>query len=738
MSIYAVTCVCFLAWSRVTFGDNIIVRTNYGPISGTQKYILGKNVYHFLGVPYAQPPIGDLRFKYPRKPRPWKNILNSTQHPKSCIQPSPESHEFKNSATRMWLTRSEMSEDCLYLNIWTRASNLTVLEDNIPMLESSALFGPKGGRPVMVWIHGGSLTRGAISLEVYNGAYLASMMDVVVVSIQYRLGPFGFLYLGTEDAPGNQGLMDQAAALEWVRENIAYFGGNPQQVTLFGHAGGVICVALHLLSPVTKSLFQQAILQSGSPLAWWAIEGPKSALEKAQLLTQLSGCVVSERSATYLSELASCLRSVSASSLELNQWQMQMLRSRINSTRRVQLEAIYQKRFSPHLLQSAGYYYDIPFKPVVSAPLLPQWPYEILASGKLDIRHRIMLGVNQDEGMYHLINSLRSYFMQNAQWPSMPRQFDYDVSMLDPMDLLAFYIMDENFLHPVLLQATVFEYQIPSRALGKFGWRASEVLEALNQVGGDYNIKCPVVEFADFYSRGTSAQASLDNYVFLYSFEHRTVAFSWPEWTGVMQGFEAEYIFGAPFNPDFQREFYNFTDEEKRLSEEMMRCWTNFASTGSPNLNPGEFHTRNKKLYWERYQTQSASNGQIPVNKRGLQIASEPLADSSRMHMVFTLPHSHMSQNLRRHHCMFWREQLPLMREHIVTRPKCSTSGSPKGMVLPSGPMPDQSNAPTGKAGTFYPTKSRKPGSSSSRSRRLTSPAQIILLLSVVCLWAAS
>ncbi|VDP79078.1 unnamed protein product [Echinostoma caproni] len=405
-------------------------------------------------------------------------------------------------------------------------------------------------------------------------------MDVVIVSIQYRLGPLGFLYLGTEDAPGNQGLMDQAAALEWVRENIAYFGGNPQQITLFGHAGGVICVALHLLSPVTKNLFQQAILQSGSPLAWWAIEGPNSALEKvclihsAQLLAQISGCTVSERSGTYLNELAACLRSVSATSLEVNQWQMHMLRSRRNSSRRVQLEAIYQKRFSPHILQSAGYYYDIPFKPVVSAPLLPQWPYEILASGKLDIRHRIMLGVNQDEGMFHMIHSLRSYFKQNMQWPVMPRQFDYDASMMDPMDLLAFYIMDENFLHPVLLQATVFEYEIPSRALGKSGWNANEVLQALNQVGGDYNIKCPVVEFADFYSRGSSAQ------VFLYSFEHRTEALSWPEWTGVMQGFEAEYIFGAPFNPDFQQQFHNFTEDEKRLSEEMMRCWTNFASTG--------------------------------------------------------------------------------------------------------------------------------------------------------------
>ncbi|KER28586.1 hypothetical protein T265_13551, partial [Opisthorchis viverrini] len=371
----------------------------------------------------------------------------------------------------------------------------------------------------------------------------------------------------------------------------------------------------------------------------------------------------------------------------------------------------------PHyflLLRSAGYYYDIPFKPVVADPLLPHWPYEILGSGKLHIRHRIMLGVNKDEGMFHIIQALRKYFLQHNHWPEMPRDFEYQAGTTDPMDLLAFYIMDENFLHPTLLQATVFEYQvsarvpstlshygmavdlfaelgnwlanvsspyeetdrrggdhtrrrrdiiishIPSRALGKTDWRAKEVLQALNEVGGDYNIKCPVVEFADFYSRAPNSQ------VFMYSFEHRTQASPWPQWTGVMQGYEAEYIFGAPFNPDYQKRFYNFTDEERRLSEEMMRFWTNFASTGSPNLNPGEFHTRNRNLYWERYTSNAPTSGTTFKEEMVLKSSPKLVADTSRKHMVFRLPESYMERNLQRHRCMFWREQLPLMREQLL------------------------------------------------------------------------
>ncbi|XP_018648742.1 BC026374 protein (S09 family) [Schistosoma mansoni] len=548
---FEIFCSCLQLLPVISWADQIVIRTNYGAVSGKQKYIHGKNVFQFLGIPFAKPPTGDLRFRYPEPPDPWSNTLDATKPPNTCMQPLPESQEFLDATTRVWLNTTKMSEDCLYLNIWTRANNNNyshAIDDrNHMMLESSAIFGPKGGRPVMVWIHGGSLIRGSSSIEMYNGAYLAGKMNVVVVSIQYRLGPLGFLYLGNDEIPGNQGLMDQVAGLQW-------------------------------------------------------------------------------------------------------------------------------------LLSTAGYYFDLPFKPVVSAPFLPEWPYEVLGSGKLNIRHRIMLGVNKDEGMYHLVQSLRMYFMSPGSWPQIPREFRHGIALMDPLDLLAFYIMDENFLQSVLLQATVFEYQIPSRALGTGSWTSLEVVKALNEVGGDYNIKCPVVEFADFYSRGPNAQ------VFLYSFEHRTSGLTWPQWTGIMQGYEAEYIFGAPFNQAFTDNYYNFTLEEKRLSEEMMQFWTNFASTGSPNLNPGEFHTRNKELYWDRYETYSPHS----VATRN---------DDSRKHMVFTLPRSYISKNLRRHYCMFWREQLPMLRERILYNSACKSRQSTTQYEVTN----DIHKQPVESFGTLYP-----------------------------------
>ncbi|CAH8640591.1 unnamed protein product [Schistosoma rodhaini] len=719
---FEIFCSCLQLLPVISWADQIVIRTNYGAVSGKQKYIHGKNVFQFLGIPFAKPPTGDLRFRYPEPPDPWSNTLDATKPPNTCMQPLPESQEFLDATTRVWLNTTKMSEDCLYLNIWTRANNNNyshAIDDrNHMMLESSAIFGPKGGRPVMVWIHGGSLIRGSSSIEMYNGAYLAGKMNVVVVSIQYRLGPLGFLYLGNDEIPGNQGLMDQVAGLQWVRENIAYFGGNPQQITLFGHSGGVICVALHLISPISNHLFQQAILQSGSPLAWWAVESSHTALEKTRLLAQLSGCnAVTDSNGQYSKELVKCLQSVDSETLVVNQWHMHLLRNGENSSRTNQLKKLYRNRASHHLLSTAGYYFDLPFKPVVSAPFLPEWPYEVLGSGKLNIRHRIMLGVNKDEGMYHLVQSLRMYFMSPGSWPQIPREFRHDIALMDPLDLLAFYIMDENFLQSVLLQATVFEYQIPSRALGTGSWTSLEVVKALNEVGGDYNIKCPVVEFADFYSRGPNAQ------VFLYSFEHRTSGLTWPQWTGIMQGYEAEYIFGAPFNQAFTDNYYNFTLEEKRLSEEMMQFWTNFASTGSPNLNPGEFHTRNKELYWDRYETysphsvavlseSSSSSSSSSIGISGVSVSSvlsssvssetssfKTRNDDSRKHMVFTLPRSYISKNLRRHYCMFWREQLPMLRERILYNSACKSRQSTTQYEVTN----DIHKQPVESFGTLYP-----------------------------------
>jgi para-nitrobenzyl esterase len=198
----------------------------------------------FKGIPYAAPPVGDLRWKAPKPVASWEGVRDATKFSPICYQ-RPYSQD---SIYRM--APQPMSEDCLYLNIWTAASTA------------------KERRPVMVWIHGGGLTGGSGSAPTYNGESLARK-GVVLVTINYRLGVFGFLAHPalTEEtghaSSGNYGLLDQIAALEWVRQNIAAFGGDPQRVTIFGESAGSWSVNYLVATPLAKGLFQRAIGESG-------------------------------------------------------------------------------------------------------------------------------------------------------------------------------------------------------------------------------------------------------------------------------------------------------------------------------------------------------------------------------------------------------------------------------------------------------------------------------------------
>ncbi len=221
-----------------------VVSTTSGPVEGfTQD---GLSV--FLGIPYVAPPVGALRWKSPQAVIPWAPVVRSaTAVGSQCPQIS--------------FGFLVGNEDCLYLNVWTPAS------------------APAARLPVMVWIHGGGHTGGSgdggLSFidgkPQYDGQHLARNGDVVLVSFNYRLGPFGFLAhpaLTAEEpahpSSGNYGQEDQVAALRWVRDNIAAFGGNPNNVTIFGESAGGISVSLHLVSPQSAGLFQRAIIQSGA------------------------------------------------------------------------------------------------------------------------------------------------------------------------------------------------------------------------------------------------------------------------------------------------------------------------------------------------------------------------------------------------------------------------------------------------------------------------------------------
>ena len=221
------------------------VRVEQGQLSGSS----GKNpdVRIYRGIPFAAPPVGDLRWKAPKSPASWQGVRAATAYSDDCWQTAYPAGVYQS-------TLRSISEDCLYLNIWTAAPSA------------------KDPLPVMVWIHGGGFTRGAGTAAAYDGEILAHK-GVVVVTINYRLGAFGFLAhpaLTAESehhASGNYGLLDQIAALQWVKKNIAAFGGDPGRVTIFGESAGSWAVNALMASPLAKGLFQRAIGESGGQFA---------------------------------------------------------------------------------------------------------------------------------------------------------------------------------------------------------------------------------------------------------------------------------------------------------------------------------------------------------------------------------------------------------------------------------------------------------------------------------------
>ena len=260
------------------------VKVESGLLQGTSED--GVTVYR--GVPFASPPVGDLRWRAPRPPATWEGVRKADKFAPNPVQ---EMRSAFGPWTAEYQPQGAVSEDCLYLNIWTAAKS------------------SEEKRPVMVYIPGGAFTGGSGNVPVYNGANLAKR-GLVVVTINYRVGVLGFLALAEltkeseHHSSGNYGLLDQVAALEWIKRNIAVFGGDPARVTIMGQSAGAASVHYLTASPLAKGLFIRAIAQSGS----YAQLGPGETLASAE---QTGARFANARGAASLA----ALRAISASDL---------------------------------------------------------------------------------------------------------------------------------------------------------------------------------------------------------------------------------------------------------------------------------------------------------------------------------------------------------------------------------------------------------------------------------------
>uniref|UniRef100_A0A8C5N425 Carboxylic ester hydrolase n=1 Tax=Leptobrachium leishanense TaxID=445787 RepID=A0A8C5N425_9ANUR len=279
-SLVGIFLLCCLAWSvrgidEEPHGDDNsrpLLSTKYGKLLGKTSGARGtdRRVHTFLGIPFAKPPVGELRFAPPQPPVPWSSVRDASNHRAMCLQnkASMESlEEYFKEAFKL----PPISEDCLTLDVYTPADR-----------------GQNAKLPVMVSIHGGGLAAGGGFTT--DGSAFCAYDDVVLVVIQYRLGVLGFFSTGDEKAPGNYGFLDQVAALRWVQENIEDFGGDPQSVTIFGASAGGASVATHVVSPLSKGLFHKAIAESGTAIKPSFMGTPEQIQSALNMTAKVSGC----------------------------------------------------------------------------------------------------------------------------------------------------------------------------------------------------------------------------------------------------------------------------------------------------------------------------------------------------------------------------------------------------------------------------------------------------------------
>ncbi|XP_072488376.1 liver carboxylesterase 1-like [Notamacropus eugenii] len=484
-----------------------VVDTEYGKVQGKQVTLHGFDtpVHVFLGVPFAKPPLGPLRFRPPQPPEPWKFVKSTTTYPPACTQNIEVSKYYR----RLYSIRNESisltySEDCLYLNIYTPA-NLT----------------KKSNLPVMVWIFGGKLLMGEAS--TYEGLALSTLENVVMVSIQYRLGIFGFFSTGDEHASGNWGCLDQVAALHWIQKNIANFGGDPSSVTIFGEDSGGFSASALVLSPLTKNLFHRVIFQSGVVLVKFLFSNNVTSL--TEKIAAVAGCKT-----TTSAILVQCMRQKTEDEI-------------LNITEKMKFLKL---DFTGDPTEK---YMTLPT--VVDGVFFPKSPEELLGEKQSD-GISFMMGITSDEYSFRLPTELGHSLLED--------KLDQETV---PALLWTYYpyVQIPKNLTSVATQEYLGVTDDPIKKKKRF-----------QGMLGDLTCGIPTVILARHYR-------DLGAPTYLYEFQHWASIWRHVIPTGVSanHGDDLFFMFGSPFLRD------DFLEEEKELSRKMMKYWGNFARTGNPN-----------------------------------------------------------------------------------------------------------------------------------------------------------
>ncbi|KAG5680864.1 hypothetical protein PVAND_010345 [Polypedilum vanderplanki] len=506
-----------------TLTQSYLVEIDDGLIEGTTMQTrYGVEFNAFLKIPFAKPPIGKLRFQKPEKNDKWNGTLNATAYGPICIQS---------------VGRYEISEDCLHLNVFTK---------NLPV---------NNLKPVIVYIHGGSFDQG--SGRNHGPLYLMER-DVVLVTINYRIGALGFLSTGTADAVGNMGLKDQVMALKWIQQNIAKFGGNPNNVTITGLSAGGFSVTSHLVSEMSRGLFHRVITVSGSITGYERFESDY--LDLAKYLATKVNCSTSD-----ITAMIACMQEQSAESL---------MKIDLSPT-----------RFScPFNLD----YYPVIEKDFGQERFFSEHPLKTLSNPEKLAKVQVMVGITEHEMFYLVPLALaneRFMAMMNENLPSVVYHcFNLDHQPKDVTDLRTIY-----FGHNKIDQR-VFNGLGNFFSDGTIGHGSHKLVQMISNY--------------------------IDVYYYKFTYIGRYSVFNYPREKpfGMSHADDIQYV----LNTWYVGEDINITDPENLMIERMTRIWAQFAWTGNPNNYADEYIG---EMRWPKYDTKDEyymEIGQHLIEKHGL------------------------------------------------------------------------------------------------------------------------
>ncbi|XP_037960126.1 uncharacterized protein LOC119689376 [Teleopsis dalmanni] len=553
------------------------VKTKYGSLRGV---VVRSSplVEAYLGIPYASPPVGSLRFMPPITPSTWKNIRNADRFSPVCPQTvpiPPNGPEALLEVPRARLAQlrrllpllKNQSEDCLYLNIYVPYENRRHLRSTI----NSAERNDEPKLSTILFIHGESYEWN--SGNPYDGSDLAGHGNVIVVTINFRLGIFGFLKTGgKESAQGNFGLMDLVAGLHWLKENLQAFGGDPQSITILGHGSGAALANILVVSPVASDLVQRTVMVSGSALSPWAIQ--KNPLFVKRRVAEQTGC----HGDMLYDDLAPCLRTKSVNEL---------LAVKIDHPR-------FLAGFAPFVDGTV----ISPNADPIGAITLPLGSAIVSISG-------IEYANFPKRDLIFCLTSIESYLDLSAQ----DLEFGFNETRRDR--ILRTFVRNNFHYHLNEIFAVLKnEYTDWEKAIRNPLSSRDATLSFLS----DGHTASALIKLGYMHSlRGGRS--------YFLHFKHKTIEEEYPQRTGSVRGEDVPFWLGLPISPLFP---HNYTTQERQISRLMLRYLANFAKTGNPN------HSTQTSVLSTPTST-AALRRQIPERMRELDLQQEYTAGIDHM-----------------------------------------------------------------------------------------------------------